>query len=80
MSKTLHFLVTIPDIPDGMSDEEVRDWLWNSILHPYDAAYEANVRVTPMPDSHVSASAMIEAANPERDGNGCMIYGKDSTE
>jgi hypothetical protein len=32
--KTLHFMVTVPNIPEGMEDEEVRDWLWDSLLHP----------------------------------------------
>lgn len=70
MSRTLHFMVTIPNIPDGMPDEEVRDWLWDSILHPYDAAYEASVKVEPIP-----ALDQVVAANPEREGNGCMIHG-----
>ncbi len=68
--RTLRFEVTIPNIPDGMADEEVRDWLWDSLLHPYDAAYEASVKVEPIP-----ALDRVVAANPEREGNGCMIYG-----
>jgi hypothetical protein len=67
--KTLHFMVTVPNIPEGMEDEEVRDWLWDSLLHPYDAAYEASVTVEPIP-----ALDAVVAANPERQNNGCMCH------
>lgn len=72
VSKTLHFMVTIPNIPDGMPDEVVRRWLRDEISHPEDAAFEASVKVEPIP-----VLDQVVAANPERDGNGCMIYKKD---
>lgn len=66
--KTLKFEVTIPGIPesDQYSDEYVTSWLRQEIGHPYDAAYEADVRVKLLPTT--------ENANPERENNGCMTY------
>ncbi len=63
--KTLQFIVTIPGIPEGMSNESVLSWLKDEISHPYDAYFEADVRVTPIRE--------IED-DKERAGNGCMIY------
>lgn len=68
--RTLHYMVTIPGIPDGMTDESVTDWLKEEISHPHDAYFEASVSVEPIP-----ALDRVVAANPEREGNGCMIYG-----
>lgn len=68
--KTYTFTVTIPNVPDSMDPEEVRDWLWNSLLHPYDAAYEASVRV--------EWDSTYIPANPDRENNGCMINKKGS--
>jgi hypothetical protein len=67
--KTLTFIVTIPNIPEGMKDEKVRSWLQGEISHPYDAAFEADVRVD-------WRSSYTPPANPEREGNGCMIHGE----
>lgn len=65
VSKILQFLVTVPEIPEDWTNETVRQWLLDEVGHPYDAAYEADVRV-----DFIST----ERANPERVGNGCMIF------
>jgi len=66
--RTLKFEVTIPGVPetDQFSDEYVGSWLRQEIGHPYDAAYEADVEVKLL--------STTEQANPEREGNGCMVY------
>lgn len=68
--RTLHFLVTVPNVPetDQYSDEYVRSAVFHNVRHPYDAYFDADITVVPVP------SSMVPVANPERDGNGCMIY------
>lgn len=70
--RTLHYLVSIPGIPAGMTDETVLGWLKEEVSHPHDAYYEASVTVVPVPHNALIGSVLRE--NPERDGNGCMIY------
>lgn len=72
MSRTLHFMVTMPDIPDGMADQTVLDWVRDEISHPHDAYYDASIEVVPY--------SLVEYANPERDGNGCMIFQEQAKE
>lgn len=62
-------MVTVPGIPEGMTDKTVLNWLKDEISHPWDAYYEASVKIEPIP-----ALDQVVAANPEREGNGCMIY------
>lgn len=69
MSKTQRFIITIPEIPDTdqYSTEYVRSLLVNDLRHPYDAAFDADITITPIRE--------LDDSNPERENNGCMIYG-----
>jgi hypothetical protein len=44
--RTVQLKVEIPGIPEGMADDEVREWARDSLSHPYDAYYEAFVNVS----------------------------------
>lgn len=44
--RTVRLNVEIPNIPDHMTDDDVREWLDDQIGHPYDSYFEAGVRVT----------------------------------
>lgn len=65
--RTVRLIVEVPNIPDTLTDDVVREWLNDQIDHPYDAAFEAGVRVT-------LADRPVPLANPERIGNGTMAY------
>lgn len=85
MSKTLQFVITMPEIPDTdqYSEEYVKSLLMNDIRHPYDAAYDADITVELLPKAgdatHPPRAAAPDPGNPSvpdaREGNGCMIYG-----
>lgn len=60
--------VIVPGIPADWPPERVASWVYSSLGHPIDSAYEAFVRTEAVSETpHGSA-------NPERVDNGCMIY------
>lgn len=61
--------VTVPGIPSDWPPERVASWVYSSLGHPIDSGYEAFVRTS------VLGWRSHGEVNPEREGNGCMIYG-----
>jgi len=76
--KTFAYILTVPKIPDDWPEEKVRELLAGRIKHPYDAAFDYSIDMTPLvglPESEASNDVDTRRrANPERDGNGCMVY------
>lgn len=66
--------VTVPGIPVDWPAERVASWVYSRLGHPVDSAYEAFVRTKAVSETP------HDAANPERDGNGCMIYQQSAQE
>lgn len=44
--RTVQLKVEVPYVPEGMSDDDIREWARDSLDHPYDAAYEAFIKVS----------------------------------
>lgn len=70
--REVRLFVKVPNVPDDWSDEDVRDWLRDSIDHPFDAAYEAFVEVSLAPHPIPPFGTLV--ANPDRVNNGTMAY------
>lgn len=75
--RTVRLIVTVPSITESMTDEEIRDRVRDRIsLITEDALYDAEITVElagkPIPP--FGAVLPVELANPERRGNGTMIY------
>lgn len=74
--RTVRLILTVPSITESMTDEEVRDGVLWRIKHPVDAAFDAEITVELAPKPIPPFGAVLPAgpANPERRGNGTMIY------
>ncbi len=67
--KAVTLSVTVPGIPLNWSAQDVADWLYSEVGHPVDSGYEAMVEVSVVSETPHGTDV--------REGNGCMIYGKE---
>lgn len=74
--RTVRLILAVPSITESMTDEEVRDGVMRRIKHPVDSLFDAEITVELAPSLEPSINTVMayELANPERRGNGTMIY------